>query len=282
MADHLTSLYAAHAAEHGLVRFSKRGLSIVEQWLDEPLVRPEGCDILMLNQYKRAPDGAFRSPFVSLNLDLSQTEESLLQKLNRDTKYKVRRAEGKDQVICIQEHRAGEELCRQFQAFYDEFATAKGVGLLSSEEFVARARAGVLRISRAVYREQTVVWHVHAATAQRATLLHSASNFRNLDDNEVRAAVGRANRLLHWKDILQFKADGLEVYDFGGWYAGSEDEELLKINQFKESFGGVRVDQVNAALALSWRGWVYLRLRQLLSPRQRKLLQIRFHTLLRR
>ena len=137
-------------------------------------------------------------------------------------------------------------------------------------------------MSRAVYRERTVAWHVHVAVNRRATLLHSASHFRNLDDNELRAVVGRANRLLHWKDIIGFKAEGLEVYDFGGWYAGSEDQALLKINQFKEGFGGSRVEQVNAALALSWRGWVYLKVRHLLSPRQRKQLQLRLQALRRR
>ncbi len=53
----------------------------------------------------------------------------------------------------------------------------------------------------------------------------------------MRNAIGRGNRMLHWKDILAFKAEGKNVYDFGGWYAGQEDEALLRINQFKE--GGV-------------------------------------------
>lgn len=255
---------------------------MAEQWLDEPVLRPEGCDLLLLQQYTSAPSGAVCSPFVTLTLDLTRDEQVLLQGLNRDTKYKVRRAEIKDQVLCIQEPVADEELCRRFQAFYDEFAASKGVGLLSTTELLARARAGALRISRAVYQDRTVVWHVHAATQQRASLLYSASHFRQLDDSDTRAAIGRANRLLHWKDMLAFKAAGLKVYDFGGWYSGTEDEALLKINQFKEGFGGTRVDQVNAAMALSWRGWAYMRLRQLLPARQRKLLQIRLQAMLRR
>lgn len=266
----------------GVARYSRHGLHIAEQWLDDPPARPAGCDVLLLHQYSQAPKGAVHSPFATLTLDLSQEADALLQGLNRDTKYKVRRAEGKDEVVCIQEPEANEDVCRQFVAFYNEFAQSKGLSLVSGPELAARARAGALRISRAVYRGETVVWHVHAATAAKATLLHSASHFRNLDDGEVRAAIGRANRLLHWKDILSCKEDGLSVYDFGGWYAGSEDEALLKINQFKEGFGGVRTEQVNAALALTWRGSIYLRLRQRLSPRQRKQLRQRMQALLGR
>lgn len=126
----------------------------------------------------------------------------------------------------------------------------------------ARARGGTVRFSRALYRGATVVWHVHAVTQEKATLLYSASQFRQLDVNEARAVIGRANRLLHWRDMLFFKAEGKSVYDFGGWYVGTENVELLRINRFKEGFGGVRTDQFNGFIALSWRGWLYLKLRQ--------------------
>src|SRR5271156_3508662 len=134
----------------------------------------------------------------------------------------------------------------------------------------ARAGGGMVRFSRALYGGATVVWHVHAVTQEKATLLHSASHFRQLDDNEARAVVGRANRLLHWRDMLFFKAEGKSVYDFGGWYAGTEDVELLRINQFKEGFGGVRNDQFNGGIALSWRGWLYLKLQHHFSASQRR------------
>ncbi len=262
--------------------YKKRGLRMAEQWLDEPLLHPTGCDVLLLHQYSRAPKGAFSSPFTTLVVDLTQSEEALLQGLNRDTKYKVRRAETKDEVVCVLEPVVTDEVCLRLKAFYDQFAAAKGVAQIPVDELLARGRAGALRISRAEYRGETVVWHAHAGTNERATLLYSASHFRQLDDNDTKAAVGRANRLLHWKDMLAFRAEGLKVYDFGGWYAGNEDQALLSINQFKEGFGGVRADQVNGAIALSWRGWVFLRLRQALSPAQRKRLKQRLSALLRR
>ncbi len=38
----------------------------------------------------------------------------------------------------------------------------------------------------------------------------------------------------------------MSIYDFGGWYEGREDEERLRINAFKESFGGTVAQGWNA------------------------------------
>ena len=36
-----------------------------------------------------------------------------------------------------------------------------------------------------------MVWHVHAVTQEKATLLHSASRFRQVGDNEARKAAAK-------------------------------------------------------------------------------------------
>ena len=52
-------------------------------------------------------------------------------------------------------------------------------------------------------------------------------------------ATSRANYLLKWEAIRAFKADGFAVYDLWGIATGG-------IAQFKEGFGGRRVDYVGA------------------------------------
>ena len=42
----------------------------------------------------------------------------------------------------------------------------------------------------------------------------------------------RANRLLHWRDIEHFKAQGLRVFDLGGYAYNTEDEGLKRVNEF--------------------------------------------------
>lgn len=252
-----------------MVKYQKHGLQMAELWLDAPTVPAKGCDILVFQQYSHLPSGALGKLFSTLTINLLASEEQLLDGLDRDTKYEVRRA-AKDMLECIHETNYGDDICVAFHSFYEQFAIAKGLAPIPMETLLARARSGILRFSRVVHASTTLVWHVYVVSPNAASLLYSASLFRQTDDSKSRAIIGRANRLLHWRDMLAFKSEGKSVYDMGGWYAGQDNADLLRINQFKEGFGGQRTDQVNAALALSWRGWVYLKLRQHFSAPQRR------------
>lgn len=265
-----------------MVKYRKHGLRMAELWLDQPIVRPAHCDVLLLQQYSQVPDDAYRTRFHSLKIDLTLSEDEVMRGLNRNTMYEVRRSKAKDGVECVHDMLATDQTCEAFRNFYDEFAKAKELPLTAMNELLARAADGALRFSRAMRHGAPIVWHVHAVTRDGVSLLHSASLFRQSDDGELRTVIGRANRQLHWCDMLFFKAEGKRTYDFGGWYAGSEDQDLLRVNQFKEGFGGTRVDQFNAGLPLSWRGSLYLRLRDSLSTAQRKKLSVKLGALLGR
>ena len=76
--------------------------------------------------------------------------------------------------------------------------------------------------------------------------------------------IGRANRFQHWQDIQRFKAEGVSIYDFGGWYEGDRDQERLRINKFKEEFGGEIVKNYICERALTAKAKVFLRVRRLL------------------
>lgn len=87
----------------------------------------------------------------------------------------------------------------------------------------------------------------------RVRLLHSASHFRSLLSSQERALVGRANRFLHYKDMLYFRNKGFSTYDFGGISIDDNDEEQKKIGAFKRGFGGLIVEESNfMSLGLVW------------------------------
>ena len=88
--------------------------------------------------------------------------------------------------------------------------------------------------------QEQVVMHSYIVDreASRARLLHSASLFRNVDDSKERNAIGRANRLLHFKAMMLFAEQGFDCYDFGGYAMDTEDRDLVSINRFKDEFGG--------------------------------------------
>jgi lipid II:glycine glycyltransferase (peptidoglycan interpeptide bridge formation enzyme) len=72
--------------------------------------------------------------------------------------------------------------------------------------------------------------------------------------------LGRANRYHHWEDMLRFKKSGISVYDFGGWYVGDTDQEKLRINDFKNKFGGQIVKNFNCNYCINIKGSLYLHL----------------------
>ncbi len=65
--------------------------------------------------------------------------------------------------------------------------------------------------------------------------------------------------------MLLFKRQGLACYDFGGWYAGTDDPIKLGINKFKEEFGGEKVHQYNCEKGVTLKGKLALAIKWLIT-----------------
>jgi hypothetical protein len=72
-------------------------------------------------------------------------------------------------------------------------------------------------------------------------------------------------------DIQRFQKNSTCRYDFGGWYSGTSDEKLLRVNAFKEKFGGVKTKRFHSTLAISVKGKLYLKARSLLKNKAEQL-----------
>ncbi len=83
--------------------------------------------------------------------------------------------------------------------------------------------------------------------------------------SEERKRIGWANRFLHWMDMLECRKLGIARLDFGGWYSGTTDEKLLRINEFKEQFGGCKTRRYHSMLPASTKGKLYLLARERLK-----------------
>jgi hypothetical protein len=152
----------------------------------------------------------------------------------------------------------------EFFAYYDEFAASKGIPHIHREQLRALGRAGRLVLSTAHGPDETILAaHAYILQRDRARLTHSASLFRRQDDSSERGRIGRANRILHWNDMLFFRELQTTSYDLGGWYTGTKDEGLSRINSFKREFGGDVVAEWNSFFAASTLGSIYLAARAL-------------------
>lgn len=223
----------------------------------EPPVRADVVRLIQLSDRPRAP----ATSFFTILIDLERDPAALLAAMKDGTRSRIRRAGARDGLTYVAAHPPDATSLERFCALYDRFAAGKALPPADRGHLRRLAEAGALDLSCVRCAGEDLVWHAHCRDGRRATLLASASLFRALGDSAARNLVGRANRWHHWRDMLRFRAGGLQVYDFGGWYPGADDRERLDINRFKEEFGGTVVEQFNCEVPLTLRGRLALRLR---------------------
>jgi hypothetical protein len=247
-----------------LILYTNKTLRYCEVWFDES---PDtAADIVMWRQRGEAMPGARCEPFHTLLVDLSLPQDALLAAIHKDSRYEIRRAEKSDGVVA-EHYPQPAELLAAFQAFYNAFAQQKGLPLLDPLSLQRSCHAGHLVLSRIMREGEPILWHAYYCASNRARLLYSASLFRDLDSGQ-RNLIGRANRYLHWRDMLNFKAAGFHTYDLGGWSPPETgDAEKLRINQFKEEFGGQLAVEFNCVYPASFKGRVACAVKRLLRRR---------------
>ena len=122
--------------------------------------------------------------------------------------------------------------------FYNGFVDSKDAGIkyISMKDFEPYIIERKIFCTKAFIGGELASIHIYFHDDTRCRLWYSCSQFRNIESNDKRNAVGRANRYLHWFDMLQLKGKGFTTYDWGGY---SEEEDKISISDFKLAYGGV-------------------------------------------
>src|SRR5882672_4781722 len=98
---------------------------------------------------------------------------------------------------------------------------------------VAACNARQLVLTSAARNGEELVWHAYVMCGQTAWLQYTCSCFRN-KGNDYRALIGRANRWLHWRQMLRFKEMGMTRYDWRGLFDDESVPEHAGVNRFKK------------------------------------------------
>jgi hypothetical protein len=241
-----------------MITYKSRWLTRGEIWFDEEPGK-EPLDFIVYHQRsKPLPKSKWRE-FHTLLVDLRQSPGELLDQMDSRTVYQINRARDKDEIACEACNPKDTGILTDFANFYDRFAKEKGLVFLDRRWLMTTAQAGVLELSRAKSPlGEVLVYQTLLRTKTRVRGLQSASFYRANPDSITRSFMGRANRLLHWEQMLRFKEQGVETYDFGGWYVGTEDQDRIRINQFKKGFGGEVVCNYDCEQIVSFKGWLGL------------------------
>ena len=241
------------------MRVNRRGAVYGEVWFAEEPPRDSRVDIVLYRQRGAPIADARYTPFPSLVTDLSDGEDAITEKFGKDCRYKIRRAQTKDglrmEFIPDPESRLDE-----FCAFYDAFARQKSLEPSDRQWLLAACKARQLALTSASRNSEPLVWHAYVICGKAARLQYTGSCFRNRE-SDYRALIGRANRWLHWKDMLRFKEMGIKHYDWGGMFEDESVPERAGINNFKRDFGGQQVRTYDCTVPTTVRGRIYLAVR---------------------
>jgi len=242
-----------------ITRRLARGLvRAVEVWFDDTPETTEGFDLVIHRQRSARLHPDRWRYFNTMLFDLSRTEEQLLDGMNRTTGREIRRARDTDGIQTSFIMEPTREDIQAFKHFYDRQADRAARTQLGSGEMEMLRREGLLSLSRAEAPDgRVLVWRANLCYPKRRRVRGLYGVSAQDPDPAARKLAGRANRYLHFEEMRFFKARGYAVYDFGGWYVGSEDAKRLNINGFKEGFGGDIAVEFDCEEPVSVVGWLY-------------------------
>jgi hypothetical protein len=246
-----------------MIRIEGRAVTYGEVWFDEPIPPAPDVDILKIRLRPMPLERHACTLFLSLLSDLTADEQTLFAGFGGTNRYKIKRAQDRDRLAhCFITTPAAD--LDTFCAFYDAFAQQKGLMTSYRRGLWAACSAGRLILSSASRDGLTLVWHAYITDHKMATLLHTASHFRGLDTDR-RALIARANRWLHWRDMLSLKALGHERLCWGGMFEDESKAEQASINNFKREFGGRLERSYDCTVPLTLKGRLCIPLLQLLD-----------------
>jgi lipid II:glycine glycyltransferase (peptidoglycan interpeptide bridge formation enzyme) len=239
-----------------MIRIDGRGAVYGEVWYDEELPSDATVDIVHYHQRETPVVDGRATPFLSLITDLSVEQDAIMDQFSKDCRYKIRRADAKD-GLHLEFSADPENSLDEFSAFFDAFARQKSLEPANQQWLAAACNSRQLALASASQHGEVLVWHAHVISGTTARLQYSASGFRNRD-NDYRALVSRANRWLHWREMLRFRELGMLRYDWGGLF---EDESVpghAGVNNFKKDFGGRPERTYDCTVPVTLKGRIYL------------------------
>ena len=245
----------------------RKGLNIAELWFQTPQEFSAKKYAVCNYQNMTQPIIPLKGQFIlnkrdaqTLISDLSLSDDELLFRCASNVRNEIRRAK-KDEVVCTiyssDDLVDMDALLQQFDDAYAEMHRQKDMAVVLVGDYLrmlVSTRALFLSIGK--LGDEVVAYHVYVTGDGIARLLYSVSVFRDCAERTARNAIGRANRLLHYEDMLCFKKSGFCSYDWGG-YATTPD--LASINAFKDGFGGDLVPRYYAMISSYWLMYAFYR-----------------------
>lgn len=218
------------------------------------------ADVLYIHgvSFKSSPKGWNKQ--YTVFSDLNGSLEELHEKIRKNYRYEIRRAE-KEGVVVREYDGNGliEEtaLLDSFQETYNRMYFDKGMKVVFNRAQVEQyLRDGCMFLTIGFFGGIPYVFHSYIYNDDCARLHCSASSFRS--NRDATALIGRINKAVHWHDMRMFKEKGIVNYDWGGI---SDKDAPNGIDQFKMAFGGQVKEYFNIFIGITIKGKAAVRIK---------------------
>ena len=199
----------------------------------------DGCDVVRFIDCRKKVDseGFIGKQKLTAITNLTEDLESLFCNLGRHNRKQIKRAE-KDRI-----HIHVNQYYDEFSRMMVKFQKQKGFGT-TLERLTENAKwmKKYCTLFIAEYEREILCGTLYLEDEN--TIRSWLSGSIRLETTNLKAIIGRANRLLHWEALKYAKEKGLSEYDWGGMWSDDEtkqDKRKKTINDFKSSFGGTIV-----------------------------------------
>ncbi|MBQ8472243.1 MAG: hypothetical protein IJ501_01925 [Bacilli bacterium] len=233
---------------------NKFGLKSAHIWFKNTLNEGENADIIKAFGVSSNLKNGIKKEQNTLIINLKDNEDVIYNNINKTVRYEINRCEKENIKFEFYDSsmlKNNSEIVSKFKDCYDNMYKAKGLDtFLNINDFNKYIDSNLLVLTIAVDNEnEELAYHVYVVTDEKVRLLYSCSNFRS--DSSKKSLIGRANKYLHWKDILKFKQENKIEYDFGGINSFTDPNG---IDKFKLAFGGEQRKYYNVIYGNSFLG----------------------------
>ncbi|GAO44329.1 hypothetical protein [Flavihumibacter petaseus] len=209
-------------------------IEVIEHWYQCQYKWPE---LLGLTAYLHVKNDVPQPPMTilkenfTIENNLTLSEDQIFEAFSKQFRNQIRQAE-REGVTCY----FRKDIPR-FVEFFNDFARSKGINTTSVRRLEEMGDG--LFLSFAELDGKLLAAHsYHFDKATGVVRTFQSASIRMEDSGLDKNLIGKANKLLHYRDMIHLKSLGAHIYDFGG-YAGDKDKRNLKgIDDFKLSFGG--------------------------------------------
>jgi hypothetical protein len=241
-------------------------LNIVEVFFTNPdkyNYEENSGDILLIIQ--SSVKGENSKKYNTLHVDLRKNVDILKSELRKNTRNEISRCIRKDELIVTITDQPTLLQLDDFIDFYNKFSRVKKIPSANKDKLISLHNVKGLALGMIKdLAGNFLVMHAYIISKNRARLLYSSSLHVDPYNSQTKSLIGRANRMLHWDEIVFYKRKLYDIYDFGG-LSLSDSVALSQIDNFKLGFGGKVVVEYNDRIGVSMLGKIFLFIHKILN-----------------